>query len=56
MVADRTDVLQGTLELLVLRTLALEPITAGGWPSGSRPCRETCSRSSRARCIRRSSA
>ena len=29
MTADRSDVLQGTLELLVLRTLALEPMH--GW-------------------------
>ena len=29
MTADRTDVLQGTLEMLVLRTLALEPMH--GW-------------------------
>ena len=29
MTAERSDVLQGTLELLVLRTLALEPMH--GW-------------------------
>ena len=29
MAADRTDLLQGTLEMLVLRTLALEPMH--GW-------------------------
>lgn len=53
MTADRSDVLQGTLELLVLRTFALEPMHGWGWPSGSRPCRGTCSRFSMERCIQR---
>ncbi len=34
MVAGRTDVLQGTLELLVLRTLAVEPMH--GWGMAQR--------------------
>ena len=34
MVAGRSDVLQGTLELLVLRTLALEPMH--GWGMAQR--------------------
>ena len=34
MVAGRTDVLQGTLELLVLRTLAIEPMH--GWGMAQR--------------------
>ena len=56
MTADRSDVLQGTLELLVLRTLALRPMH--GWGLAQRI--ETMSgdvfASSRARCTRCSSA
>ena len=53
MTAGRTDVLQGTLEMLVLRTLALEPMHGWGLAQRMKRCRATCSRSSKERCIRR---
>ena len=57
MVAGRTDVLQGTLELLVLRTLAIEPMH--GWGMAHRieqMSGEVFANSSRGRCTRRSNA
>ncbi len=56
MATQRTDFPQGTLEMLVLRTLALEPMH--GWGLAQRIEALSgggCSRSSRARCIPRCS-
>ncbi len=40
----KSDLLQGTLDLLILKTLALGPQHGWGSPSGSSRCPETSSR------------
>ena len=49
------DLLPGTLDMLILRTLTAARCTATASPSVSAWCRRTCCRSARARCIRRCS-
>ena len=52
--SDQTDVLQGTLDLLIMRTIALEPLH--GWAIAQRiqQISDDLLRSGRARFIRRS--
>jgi hypothetical protein len=54
MVNDRSDVLQGTLDMLVLRALQLEPMH--GWGIASSNGRSTYCNSARGRSIRDSIA
>jgi hypothetical protein len=44
MAGPTTDVIQGTLDLLILKTLSLEPMHGFGSRAGSSRCRTACSR------------
>ncbi len=52
MTADHSDLLQGTLEMLVLKTLSLEPMHGWGSPTAFSRCPRKSSRSIRARSTR----
>ena len=53
---NQIELLQGTLDLLILKTLALEPCTAGGSPSASSRFHRTFYRSDRVALSRASPA
>ena len=52
--APKSDLLQGTLDLLILKTLAPAPCTAGASRCASSRSRATCCRSTRDRSTPRS--
>ena len=56
MTADRYEVLQGTLELLVLRTLVLEPMHGWGLAQRSETMSGDVFAIQQGRCTRRSNA
>ena len=48
-----TDLLQGTLDVLILKTLALEPMHGGAWPNASSKSPKMCCRLGRVHSIQR---